>query len=66
MIIDIYVHSSKETSYNAALQAGLTGDALDAAAYLAYEHKLSFDVDAKTGMGELVAVDDREFKEKNT
>lgn len=60
MKIDIYVHSSKESAYDAAVKAGITDEqALREASYLGYEHKLTFEVDEKTGDGKLIAVDDR-------
>ena len=58
MIIDIYLHSDKESMYDAAKEAGLTGDALSNACYLGYEVKLTYDVDSK-GNGKIIAVDDR-------
>lgn len=61
MKIDIWVHGSKEAAYDAAEQAGLTGEALGAARYLGHEHKLTYEVDPETGFGELIAVDDKEL-----
>lgn len=64
IIVEIYVHAGKENAYSASEAAGLTGEALNKAAYLGYEHKLSFEVDPKTGDGKLVAVDDRKLEVK--
>jgi hypothetical protein len=64
MRITIYVHSSKEQSYDEAEKAGLTGEALKAAKFLGYEHKMEYEVDPTTGFGELIAVDDRKLMPK--
>lgn len=63
MKIDIYVHSNKETAYDCAKEAGITDEeVLHQASYLGYEHKLTFEVDPKTGLGILIAVDDRKLE----
>ena len=61
MKIDIYVHGDKETAYDAAEKAGLTGKALKTAMYLGYEHKLTYEVNPETGSGVLISVDDRKL-----
>lgn len=55
--ITLYSHGSKESSYEAAKSAGLFDKALNNAMYLGLEHKMEYEVDRKTGKGELVAVD---------
>jgi len=62
MKITLYLHSSKESAYEAARAAGLRGEVLKAAMYLGYEHKMEYEVDPETGIGTLVAVDDRKIE----
>lgn len=62
MRIILYLHSDKETGYQKGLEAGLSGEALDMAMYLGYEHKMEYEVDPKTGKGTLVTVDGRKLK----
>ena len=62
MKLDIYVHANRETSWDRAIQVGLTGEAARKASFLGYEHKLTYEVDPETGDGTLIAVDDREIQ----
>lgn len=61
--IVLYLHSDKETAYEKAEKSGLTGDALDNAMYLGYEHKMEYEVNTVTGKGKLVAVDGKKLVE---
>lgn len=58
--VSIYVHGSKESSYEAAEKAGFTGEALKACAYLGYEHQLEYEV-ADNGDATLLTIDGREL-----
>lgn len=62
MRIILYLHSSKESAWDAAEKAGLTGEALAMAKYLGYEHKMEYEVDPQTGEGHLISVDGKELK----
>jgi hypothetical protein len=62
MRVEIYLHSSKEQNLETGARLGLTGDALTFFKYLAYEVKLEYDVDPKTGQGKLLKADGRELK----
>ena len=64
MRIVLYVHGSKEAAWDAAEKAGLKGEAVMAARFLGGEHKMEYEVDPKTGFGDLVAVDDRKVMKK--
>jgi hypothetical protein len=57
----LYVHGSKEDAWEKAEAAGLTGEAVLAARFLGMEHKMEYEVDPKTGFGELISVDGREL-----
>lgn len=61
MRIILHVHGDKESSYAEAEKAGLTGEALKMAMYLAYEHKMEYEVDPQSGEGKLISVDGREL-----
>jgi hypothetical protein len=60
MIITLYLHANKESAWEEAERAGLTGEALNLARFLGYEHKMEYEVDQQTGEGELVRVDGRQ------
>ena len=55
--ITLYAHISREDACDAAVKAGLTGEALRLASYLGTEHKMEYRVNPETGDGILVAVD---------
>lgn len=57
MIIEIWLHASKEASIDAGIKAGLTGEALETFAYAAYEVKLGLSVNESTGEAIIVEVD---------
>jgi hypothetical protein len=63
MRIDIYVSSDKETGYLKGKEAGFTGQALENCMYLAYEHKMTYEVD-ENGNGVLIEVDGRKLERK--
>lgn len=56
-LIEIYVHSSKESAYDECEKAGLTGEALAMGKYLGTEHKMEYVVSTETGQATLIAVD---------
>lgn len=58
MKIDLYVHSTKEASYDAGKKAGLSGEALERFKFAGYEHKITYLVD-KEGHAFAIAIDDR-------
>ena len=63
MIIEIWIHGCQEDAWDIAGKAGLTGEARDKASRLAYEHKMTYEVDPTTGKGRLIRVDDRPLGE---
>lgn len=63
VIVTLHLHSSKEESWTAAQEAGITDEkVLKTAMYLGYQHKLEFEVSTTTGEGKLIRVDGRELK----
>jgi len=59
---DIYVHTCKESMWDAGEKLGLSEDVLRKFVYVGYEVKLTIDVDEKTGDAVIVAVDDRKLE----
>jgi hypothetical protein len=59
MIINIYLHSNKDSVYDKGEAAGLKGEALARFRYAGCEEKLTYEVDANTGAYRLVKVNDR-------
>ncbi len=59
MIITVYLHSSKESMYDAGKKAGLTGDALHLFMYACNEVKVDLEVDEK-GLATIKKVDSHE------
>lgn len=47
MRVDMYLHSSKEDGHEIAEKLGLKGEAAYNAAYIGYEHKMTYEVDEK-------------------
>lgn len=56
-LIELYVHSSKEDSFDACHKAGFTGEALAKARHIGTEHKMHYVVSTETGQATLIAVD---------
>lgn len=59
MIINTYLHSSKEDMLNAGVKAGLSEQALDLFMYACCEVKVTLDVEEATGKARIIAVDNR-------
>jgi hypothetical protein len=62
--ITIYVHTDKESSWQAGKKAGLKGEALEMAKYLGYEHAMKYEVDETTGEANLISVDGRKLEKE--
>jgi hypothetical protein len=58
MRIDLYLHSTKESAYDAGREAGLSKDACEVFMYAGYEEKMTYEVNDR-GYATLVAVNDR-------
>jgi hypothetical protein len=56
MLVKVYVHSSKESTYDQGVKIGLSGEALEMFKYTAYEVELLVDVNEDTGESTIVAV----------
>lgn len=63
MIIDVYVHSTKDYMLEKGIKHGLKGKALDFFMCACYEVKLTLDVDEETGDSTVIKVDGREIKQ---
>lgn len=61
MIIDIYLHSDQDSTYDKGEAAGLVGEALARFRYTGYEEKLTYEVNAETGESKLIKVNDRKL-----
>ena len=59
MLVDIYVHSDKDSMHDLGEEIYLQGEALRTFKYLGTEVELTYDVDPETGAGVLVAVEGR-------
>ena len=58
MIITVYVHSTKESAWDAGKKAGLSESQLSNFKYAGYEHRMEYEVDEE-GCPTLVSVDGR-------
>lgn len=58
MKVDLYLHTTKEYTYEKGEELGLAGEALDTFVYTGYEHKITYEVNAKTGESTAIALDD--------
>lgn len=60
MRVDVYVHGDSDHLWGKGEELGLLGEALRRFSFLAYEEKLTYEVDER-GDGTLVAVNGREL-----
>ena len=60
--IDVFLHSSKESMYEEGIHAGLSDKQLELFVYACSELKVTLSVNEE-GEAEIIAVDDRPFKE---
>ena len=67
IVIKMYLHGDKETSYSVAEEAGLSEEACKEFAYALYEVEFDVEIDTKTGKNRIIAVDGQKLmpKEKN-
>ena len=61
--INVYLHSSKEAMYEEGKQEGLSDKQLELFKYVCNEVKVTLSVN-EDGEAEIIAVDDRQFKEE--
>lgn len=59
MILETYLHASKESLYDVGKKAGLSTEALKLFVYACYEVKVTLEVDEKSGEAKIIKVDDR-------
>ena len=59
MFVKVYLHSNKEDMWEKGEELGLKGKALEEFTYACYEVKIGLEVDEKTGLSEIISVDDR-------
>ena len=57
--VDVYLHASESRGYEIAQYLNLTGDAFNMCCHLGTEERITYEVDTKTGVGEVVAVNGR-------
>lgn len=62
MRLTVFLHSSKDSMYDAGYKLGLRGEALRLFSFTCYEVKIELEVDTETGNSKIVKVDDRELK----
>lgn len=62
MEIRVYLHSSKESMYDAGKKAGLSDKALEQFMYACYEVEVTLDVNEEDGHAKIVAVDNRRLE----
>jgi len=58
-VVDVYVHGSDETCWNAGEKLGLTGEVLSMFSHACDEFKVTLEVDTDTGLATLTHVDGR-------
>ena len=59
--VDLYLHSGKESNYEAGERIGLSEEALGLFMHAGSEHRMTYEVDPRTGAVKLIAVDGREL-----
>lgn len=62
-VVHLYVHGSDETTWEMGQKIGLKGEALSMFSHALDEIKVTLEVDMKTGLAKIVAVDDRAVSE---
>jgi hypothetical protein len=63
MLINIYLHSDKESNRETGEEYGLSGEALRSFAYAGDEVRLTLEVDPETGDYKIIAVDGRKVED---
>jgi len=57
-VVEMYLHSDKESNYEKGEELGLTGEALKNFAYALYEVKITLKVDTETGKYEILKAEE--------
>lgn len=66
MIATAYVSASKEAMYNLGEKIGLAGNPLEVFRWALGEVEITLDVDPKTGLAEIIAVNGQKLGRKET